>query len=207
MIPLCVPSEAGATESDDDASNDDEDGRVRALAHSLLQLSPEELGLSPKKADIGSGSAAGTAHDNADAGCTALAPLFTSLEGAPSAPSHHQRQLKAALCDPIDSSAAFGVFARLLQQRAQAARQAAAEERQGAQELSKLEASFELSAKLKRLKSQLVQEKAESEVAIAQRERVIRGLRSQLDAARSAMAGPDVDAIEREATIYPTRMD
>ena len=61
-----------------------------------------------------------------------------------------------------------------------------AAQRSGALEspLSKLEASIDLSQKLKTLKAQLVQEKAESEVAIAQRERVIQQLRGQLDARR-----------------------
>ena len=205
MIPLCVPSEAGATEADD-VSNDDEDGRYVRWPTHYCSCHPRSSVCRQRRPTSGAPQRPVPPTTTPTQGDGARA-LVHVAQGAPSAPSHHQRQLKAALCDPIDSSAAFGVFARLLQQRAQAARQAAAEERQGAQELSKLEASFELSAKLKRLKSQLVQEKAESEVAIAQRERVIRGLRSQLDAARSAMAGPDVDAIEREATIYPTRMD
>ena len=63
------------------------------------------------------------------------------------------------------------------------------EAHRGALEVSKLEASIELSQKLKALRAQLVQEKAEGEVAIAQRERVIRQLRGQLDAARAAATG------------------
>ena len=95
----------------------------------------------------------------------------------------------------MNTTAAFGVFSRLLQRRAAGmagtAAAADAAQRSGALEspLSKLEASIDLSQKLKTLKAQLVQEKAESEVAIAQRERVIQQLRGQLGSARTAVTG------------------
>ena len=105
-----------------------------------------------------------------------------------------QNLLSAALNDPVDSIAAFNVFSRLLQQRASAsaaaataaaaAEAAAKTDKQNAVELAlhKAEVTFDANKMVKEIKSQIVNEKAEAEVAIALRDRIIGQLRSRLEA-------------------------
>ena len=75
-----------------------EQDRVRALAQSMLGLSPEKLGL-----EAGREVASHTASSSADLGEVP--------------PSHSQMLLQAALTDPLDATAALDVFSKLLSKR------------------------------------------------------------------------------------------
>jgi hypothetical protein len=185
--PVGSPTKAITEREAATPTKDEETARVRALAHSLLQLSPEQLGLSPVKADIGGGDAP---------------PPSGATTEEPHSSSHVQQLLRAALSDPIDTAAAFDVFSRVLQERAAAQAQALEavaeqhkqqleqQQQQSSEQLSRLGAMGDVSVKLRHIKEQMLKEKGEAEVSLAQRDRLIAGLRAQLAPQHEALAAP-----------------
>ena len=107
--------------------------------------------------------------------------------------------LRAALASPLDGPTAFEVFSRLLQQRG-AAQAAAAEEaamarivREGGGGAALDGGSMDVSGMIASIRGQVVHEKAESEVAIAQRDRVIHQLRAKLERMEDVIAAHGMD--------------
>lgn len=134
-----------------------EDLQVTQLARSFLQLTPEELGIVDPSAPMADG------------------------EAPPVEPSHQQGLLQSALAEPLDCRAVFTVFTRLLQQRAEVD----AATQRGANELVRLDGALcDYDALLKQIKSQVITEKAEAEVAIAQRDGTIQQLKARLASER-----------------------
>ena len=157
-----------------------EDMQVSALAHSLLQLSPEQLGLRPRT-EIGGEmvSGQGGVSENAPPQLRLTsAGDVTAATSAVLSTSRHQKQLRTALSEPIDAQAAFTIFSRLLQQLSPSG----AAQQRGTDEAVQ-QALQEYEAMLRQIRSQVVTEKADYEVKLAQRDRVIAGLRVRLQEA------------------------
>ena len=83
--------------------------------------------------------------------------------------------LTTALSEPLDAQAAFTIFSRLVQQLPPSG----AVQQRGTDEAVQ-QALHEYDAKLRQIRSQVVTEKADYEVKLAQRDRVIAGLRVRL---------------------------
>ena len=85
-------------------------------------------------------------------------------------------EVEAALAGRWEASAVVGAFERMVRRRADAVeRQRAVAVRKEVEE-ARLAAVVELGGKVEAIKRQLVEEKAEAEVAIAQRDRLIERL-------------------------------
>jgi hypothetical protein len=83
--------------------------------------------------------------------------------------------LTTALSEPLDAQAAFTIFSRLVQQLPPSG----AAQQRGTDEAVQ-QALHEYEAMLRQIRSQVVTEKADYEVKLAQRDRVIAGLRVRL---------------------------
>ena len=150
-----------------------EDMQVSALAHSLLQLSPEQLGLRPRT-EIGGEIVSGQGGASENAPPQLLLTSAADVAAATST-SRHQKQLRTALSEPLDAQAAFTIFSRLVQQLPPSG----AAQQRGTDEAVQ-QALHEYEAMLRQIRSQVVTEKADYEVKLAQRDRVIAGLRVRL---------------------------
>ena len=75
--------------------------QVSALAHSLLQLSPEQLGLRPRT-EIGGEMVSGQGGANENASPQLLLTSAADV-AAPTSTSRHQKQLRTALSEPLDA--------------------------------------------------------------------------------------------------------
>jgi hypothetical protein len=134
-------------------ANPDEERHVAMLSHSLLQLSPEELGLSTR-ADIGTPTCSGAVRKTDP-------PMNFSQE---------QEFLRQALAEPVDVDAAYELVMRLVQALVVAA---LAQQRVEAEQGQMLNTSFALAdyeAMLQSIRQQVAVEKAESDMAIAERD-------------------------------------
>ena len=74
---------------------------MSALAHSLLQLSPEQLGLRPRT-EIGGEMVSGQGGASENAPPQLLLTSATDVAAATST-SRHQKQLRTALSEPLDA--------------------------------------------------------------------------------------------------------
>ena len=109
--------------ADGEAAGGDEDLQVSALAQSLLQLSPEQLGLMPR-AEIGAKATTGS-EAAGFGGSSENAPPQQLALSTDAGASQHQKQLRTALSEPLDAQAAFTIFSRLLQQQGAPSQRAA----------------------------------------------------------------------------------
>ena len=195
----------------------EEELAVRALAHSMLELSPEDLGLlstgeerpadKPPKAPLATSTAMTTAGGGKGGGGKAAGKAAGGDKESKDM-SHTQMLLKAALSDPVDAIAAFNVFSRLLKERSSAAAAAAAEVeaamRRDAAAESKLEAAQDVGSMIKAIRSQVMAEKATSDVTIAQRDRSIAQLRAKLHALQGVSHADEENTSTQGVTAGPS---